>query len=75
MSPNIRVVIILVGLILLALLGVLVTKKYERNPDEAEVLSSYVAIPIILTIYYIYIANFSFITYILSIGAIVLLFT
>jgi hypothetical protein len=75
MSTNIRIILILIGLILLALLGVVVTKKYERNPEEAEVLSPYVAIPIVLTIYYIYIVNFSFITYILSLGAIVLLFT
>ena len=75
MSVNTNIILILFGLILLGFLGVIITYFYERNPEKAEVLSPWVGIPVVMSIYYIYIRNFSFITYIISIGAIVLLFS
>lgn len=75
MSVNTNIILILFGLILLGFLGVVMTYFYERNPEEAEVLSPTVGIPIVMLIYYIYVRNFSFITYLISIGAVVLLFS
>lgn len=75
MSVNTNIILIIIGLILLAGLSVVITYFYERNPEEAEVLSPWVGIPLVMLIYYIYIRNFSFITYIISIAAVVLLFS
>lgn len=75
MSVNTNIILILFGLILLGFLGVVMTYFYERNPEEPEVLSPWVGIPLVMLIYYIYVRNFSFITYLISIGAVVLLFS
>lgn len=74
MSINLNTLFVIFGLILLAFFGVIIAKLFERNPQEAEVLPNWVAIPIVLLIYYTYIMNFSFITYVVSIGAIFVLF-
>lgn len=71
---NTKTLIVIFGLILLSICGIVITKLYERNPEEAEVLSPYVGIPIVLWLYYLYMKNFSYITYIVSIGAIFILF-
>lgn len=74
MLLNKRTLIVIFGLISLAILGIFITKLFERNPDEAEDLSPYVGIPIVFVLYYLYIQNFSFVVYMLSIGAIFILF-
>jgi hypothetical protein len=71
---NLNAILIILGLISLAIIGVVIAKLFERNPDKAESLSSWVGIPLVLVFYYLYIQNFSFITYLFSIGALVLLF-
>lgn len=74
MILNKQTLIVIIGLIALATFGVIIAKFFERNPEESEELSPYVAIPIVLTLYYLYIQNFSFVVYLLSIGAIFILF-
>jgi hypothetical protein len=69
-----QTIIVLVGLICLAILSVATTKAYEQNIDEVETLSPWIALPLVMAIIYLYIDNFSYVTYIISIGAVFLLF-
>jgi hypothetical protein len=74
MLLNKNTLIVFGGLIIIGFVGVLITKLFEKNPEEPAELSPFIGIPIVLIFYYFYITNFSFITYIISIGAVFLLF-
>lgn len=62
------------GMILLAIFAICATVVYESNVDEVEPISPWVGIPLCMVFFYLYMDNFSFTVYMLSIGAIVMLF-
>lgn len=69
-----KTILVLGGLIVFGIIGVISAKFYESNTDEVATLSPWIALPLVCAITYLYIDNFSFVTYIISIGAVVLLF-
>lgn len=69
-----NIIFILAGMIALATMVVATTAHYENNMDEVETLSPWVGIPLVILAFYVYIYNFGYLTYVISIGAVVLLF-
>jgi len=69
-----KTIMVLGGLVILAIAVVLAAKAYESNIDEVDTLSSWVVIPMVFAFIYLYIDNFSYVTYIISIAAVFLLF-
>lgn len=69
-----NIVIIILGMICLAILGICATLYFERNPEEPEELTPWIGLPLVLSLVYLYMDNFSFVVYIMSIGVTVLMF-
>lgn len=69
-----RSILVLIGLFILAVLAVISAKAYEHNIEQVTTLSPWIGIPIVLVTFGLYIEHFSFITYIISIGVVFLLF-
>jgi hypothetical protein len=69
-----RSILVIIGLFILGALAVISAKAYESNIEQVTILSPWIGIPIVLIVFGLYVEHFSFVTYIISIGAVFLLF-
>ena len=69
-----RSILVIIGLFILAILAVVSAKAYEHNIDQVTTLSPWLGIPLVLVAFGLYIEHFSFVTYVISLGAVFLLF-